>query len=55
MQICDNGRAKGDPFLIMEFMERSSLLDRRSECAIPLEKAINLAVSMNDGGRMRFA
>ncbi|MDB4640073.1 protein kinase [Pirellulaceae bacterium] len=49
VQIYDYGRAKDGPFLIMEFVEGSSLLDRCREGAIPLEEAIDLTCQLCDG------
>jgi hypothetical protein len=49
VQIYDYGRAKDGPFLIMEYVEGGSLLDRCRESAIPLEEAIDLACQLCDG------
>ena len=49
VQIYDYGRANDGPFLIMEFVEGGSLLDRCRESAIPLEEAIDLACQLCDG------
>ena len=49
VQIYDYGRAKDGPFLIMEFVEGSSLLDRCREGAIPAEEAIELTCQLCDG------
>ena len=49
VQIYDYGRAKDGPFLIMEFVEGSSLLDKCREGAIPLEEAIDLTCQLCDG------
>jgi tRNA A-37 threonylcarbamoyl transferase component Bud32 len=56
VQIYDYGRAKDGPFLIMEFVDGSSLLDRCREGAIPLEEAIDLVCQLCDGlGRAHAA
>ena len=49
VQIYDYGRASDGPFLIMEFVEGSSLLDKCSEGAIPLDEAIELTCQLCDG------
>jgi formylglycine-generating enzyme required for sulfatase activity len=49
VQIYDYGRAKDGPFLIMEYVDGGSLLDRCRESAIPLEEAIDLACHLCDG------
>ncbi|MDB4664531.1 protein kinase [bacterium] len=49
VQIYDYGRAKEGPFLIMEFVEGSSLLDKCREGAVPLEEAIDLTCQLCDG------
>ena len=49
VQIYDYGRAKDGPFLIMEFVEGSNLLDKCREGAIPLEEAIDLTCQLCDG------
>ncbi|MDB4664535.1 protein kinase [bacterium] len=49
VQIYDYGRAKDGPFLIMEFVEGSSLLDKCREGAVPLEEAIDLTCQLCDG------
>jgi formylglycine-generating enzyme required for sulfatase activity/serine/threonine protein kinase len=49
VQIYDYGRAKDGPFLIMEYVDGSSLLDRCRDGAIPLEEAVNLACQLCDG------
>jgi formylglycine-generating enzyme required for sulfatase activity/tRNA A-37 threonylcarbamoyl transferase component Bud32 len=56
VQIYDYGRAKDGPFLIMEFVDGNSLLDRCREGAIPLEEAIDLVCQLCDGlGRAHAA
>ena len=49
VQIYDYGRAKDGPFLIMEFVDGGSLLDRCRDGAMPLEDAIDLACQLCDG------
>jgi formylglycine-generating enzyme required for sulfatase activity len=49
VQIYDYGRAKDGPFLIMEYVDGGSLLDRCRESALPLEEAIALACQLCDG------
>ncbi len=49
VQIYDYGRATDGPFLIMEFVEGSSLLDRCREGALPLDEAIDLTCQLCDG------
>jgi serine/threonine protein kinase len=49
VQIYDYGRAKDGPFLIMEFVDEGSLLDRCRESALPLDEAIALACQLCDG------
>jgi serine/threonine protein kinase len=49
VQIYDYGRAADGPFLIMEYVEGSSLLDRCREGAIPLEEAVELTCQLSDG------
>ncbi|MDB4640079.1 serine/threonine-protein kinase [Pirellulaceae bacterium] len=49
VQIYDYGRAKDGPFLIMEYVEGSSLLDRIKDGALPLDEAVNLACQLCDG------
>ncbi|MDB4458575.1 protein kinase [bacterium] len=49
VQIYDYGRANDGPFLIMEYVEGSSLLDKCREGAIPVEEAIELACQLCDG------
>jgi formylglycine-generating enzyme required for sulfatase activity/serine/threonine protein kinase len=56
VQIYDYGCSKDGPFLIMEFVDGNSLLDRCREGAIPLEEAIDLACQLCDGlGRAHAA
>ena len=49
VQIYDYGRTKDGPFLIMEYVDGGSLLDRCMESALPLEKVIDLACQLCDG------
>jgi formylglycine-generating enzyme required for sulfatase activity len=49
VQIYDYGRAKDGPFLILEYVEGKSLLERCQKGAIPLEKAIDLTCQLCDG------
>ena len=49
VQIYDYGRAKDGPFLIMEYVDGSSLLDSCSDGALPLEEAVDLACQLCDG------
>ncbi len=49
VQIYDYGRAKDGPFLIMEYVDGGSLLDRCRENVMPLEEAIDLACQLCDG------
>ena len=49
VQIYDYGRASDGPFLIMEFVKGSSLLDKCREGAIPLDEAIELTCQLCDG------
>jgi len=49
VQIYDYGRAKDGPFLIMEYVDGGSLLDRCRESALPLDEAIELACQLCDG------
>ncbi|MCP4476749.1 MAG: protein kinase, partial [Planctomycetaceae bacterium] len=56
VQIYDYGRAKDGPFLIMEYVEGSSLLDRCRKGAIPVEESIDLICQLCDGlGRAHAA
>jgi formylglycine-generating enzyme required for sulfatase activity/serine/threonine protein kinase len=49
VQIYDYGRATDGPFLIMEYVEGRSLLDKCREGAIPLEEAVELMCQLCDG------
>jgi serine/threonine protein kinase len=49
VQIYDYGRAKDGPFLIMEYVDGGSLLDRCRESALPLDEAIAVACQLCDG------
>jgi formylglycine-generating enzyme required for sulfatase activity len=49
VQIYDYGRAKDGPFLIMEFVDGGSLLDRCRDGAMPLEHTVDLACQLCDG------
>jgi len=49
VQIYDYGRAADGPFLIMEFVEGNSLLDRLGDEAMPLDEAIDLTCQLCDG------
>ena len=49
VQIYDYGRAADGPFLIMEFVEGSSLLDKCREGALDLDEAIDLTCQLCDG------
>ena len=49
VQIHDYGRDNAGPFLIMEYVDGGSLLDRCRQGPIPLEKAIELACHVCDG------
>jgi molecular chaperone DnaK (HSP70)/tetratricopeptide (TPR) repeat protein len=49
VQIYDYGRAKDGPFLIMEYVDGGSLLDKCRESAMPLDRAIALACQLCDG------
>ena len=49
VQIYDYGRAQDGPFLIMEYVDGSSLLDRCRDGALPLEQAVDLACQLCDG------
>ena len=49
VQIYDYGRAADGPFLIMEYVEGNSLLDKCRKGAIPLEEAIELTCQVCDG------
>jgi formylglycine-generating enzyme required for sulfatase activity/serine/threonine protein kinase len=49
VQIYDYGRANDGPFLIMEYVDGGSLLDRCRESKLPLDEAIDLACQLCDG------
>ena len=49
VQIYDYGRAKDGPFLIMEYVDGGSLLDRCCASALPLDEAIALACQLCEG------
>jgi serine/threonine protein kinase len=49
VQIYDYGRATDGPFLIMEFVDGESLLDRTRGGALPLEEAVELTCQLCDG------
>jgi len=49
VQIYDYGRASDGPFLIMEYVDGSSLLDRCRDGALPLEEAIEFTCQLCDG------
>ncbi len=49
VQIHDYGRDKDGPFLIMEYVEGGSLLDKCREGALPLEEAVELTCQLCDG------
>ena len=49
VQIYDYGRAADGPFLIMEYVEGSSLLDKCREGALELEEAVDLTCQLCDG------
>ncbi|MDB4640710.1 serine/threonine-protein kinase [Pirellulaceae bacterium] len=49
VQIYDYGRDASGPFLIMEYVEGNSLLDRCGEGALPIEEAIDLTCQLCDG------
>ncbi|MEC8431937.1 MAG: protein kinase, partial [Planctomycetota bacterium] len=49
VEIYDFGRAKDGPFLIMEFVEGSSLLDKCRQGPIELEEAVELTCQLCDG------
>jgi tRNA A-37 threonylcarbamoyl transferase component Bud32 len=49
VQIYDYGRDKDGPFLILEYVEGKSLLERCQEGAIPLEEAVDLTCQVCDG------
>ena len=49
VQIYDYGRATDGPFLIMEYVEGNSLLDKCREGAIPIDEAIEMTCQLCDG------
>ncbi len=49
VQIYDYGRDQAGPFLIMEYVDGDSLLDRCREGALPLEEAVELTCQLCDG------
>jgi serine/threonine protein kinase len=49
VQIYDYGRAQDGPFLIMEYVDGGSLLDRCRQGPIPLDEAVDLACHICDG------
>jgi formylglycine-generating enzyme required for sulfatase activity/serine/threonine protein kinase len=49
VQIYDYGRADDGPFLIIEYVEGSSLLERCRDGAIPLDEAVGLTCQLCDG------
>ena len=49
VQIYDYGRDKDGPFLIMEYVDGGSLLDRCREGVLPLDEAIELTCQLCDG------
>jgi serine/threonine protein kinase len=49
VQIHDYGRDQDGPFLIMEYVEGGSLLDKCREGALPLEEAVDLTCQLCDG------
>jgi formylglycine-generating enzyme required for sulfatase activity/serine/threonine protein kinase len=49
VQIYDYGRDKTGPFLILEYVDGKSLLERCQEGAIPLEEAVDLTCQVCDG------
>jgi serine/threonine protein kinase len=49
VQIYDYGRAKDGPFLIMEYVDGGSLLDRCRDGAMPLEQVIDMVCHVCDG------
>jgi serine/threonine protein kinase len=52
VQIYDYGRDKDGPFLIMEYVDGGSLLDKCREGALPLEEAVELTCQLCDGLEM---
>ena len=49
VQIHDYGRDKDGPFLIMEYVDGGSLLDKCRDVAMPLEEAVELTCQLCDG------
>ncbi len=49
VQIYDYGRDKDGPFLIMEYVDGGSLLDRCRKGVLPVEEAVDLACQLCDG------
>ena len=49
IQIYDYGRAKDGPFLVMEYVDGGSLLDKCRDGAMPLEDAVAMACQLCDG------
>ena len=49
VQIYDYGRDKDGPFLILEYVDGGSLLDKCREGALPLEEAVELTCQLCDG------
>jgi len=49
VQVYDYGRDKTGPFLILEYVDGKSLLERCQEGAIPLEEAVDLTCQVCDG------
>ena len=49
VQIYDYGRADDGPFLIIEYVEGNSLLERCQDGAIPLDEAVGLTCQLCDG------
>jgi len=49
IQIYDYGQAKDGPFLIMEFVDGGSLLDKCRDGAMPLKDAVAMACQLCDG------
>ena len=49
VQIYDYGRDKDGPFLILEYVDGKSLLERCQQGAIPLEEAVDLICQVCDG------
>ena len=49
VQIYDYGRSEGGPFLVMEYVEGGSLLDRCRSGPIPLDRAIGIVCHLCEG------